>query len=102
MVDTLIHFKLNLKTGFFKSEPYIVKVTDEALTFVRIRGKMRESKKIIPCAEVKSIAILGRSSAELDVRTEKEVFIGTLQEPVDLIAISETLATVFGKKFLQR
>lgn len=101
MGDTLIHFKLNLKTGFFKSEPYIVTVTDEALTFVRNRGKTRKSKNIIPCGDVKSIAIFGRSPAELEVRTEKEVFIGALQEPVDLVAVSEVLQAVFGIRFLQ-
>ncbi len=101
MGDAPIHFKLNLKTGFFKSEPYIVTVTDEALTFVRNRGKTRKSKNIIPCGDVKSIAIFGRSPIELEVRTEKEVFIGILQEPVDVAVVSEVLQAMFGIRFLQ-
>ncbi|MCR4437327.1 MAG: hypothetical protein NUV41_16145 [Eubacteriales bacterium] len=99
MGDAPLHFKLNMKTGFFKSEPYIVTVTDEAITFVRNRRKTRESKKIISCADVKSIAIFERSPAELEVRTEKEVLIGILQEPVDAAKVSEVLQAMFGMRF---
>lgn len=96
-----IHFKLNLKTGFFKSEPYIATVTGAALTLVRNQEQTGESKNIIPCGEVQSIVIFRRSPAELEVKTEKEVFIGTLQEPVDLVAVAEVLRKVFGARFLQ-
>lgn len=99
MGDALIHFKLNLKTGFFKSEPYILTITDESLTFVQSRKKSRNVINIIPCANVKSIAIFAGSPMELEIRTEKEAFIGTLQEPVDLYGVIASLEAVFGKKF---
>jgi hypothetical protein len=66
-----------------------------------IEGRRGKVKISFLAGDVKSIAIFGRSPVELEVRTEKEVFIGTLQEPVDVVVVSEVLQAVFGIRFLQ-
>ncbi|MEW6573771.1 MAG: hypothetical protein AB1374_09085 [Bacillota bacterium] len=101
MQDVPAPFNINLRTGFFKTEPYTVSVSREALTFTRAGGIEGAEQFMISCRDVQSVVILGSFPAELEIRTEKGVFTGTFQKPADMDAAAAALRAVFGKRFLK-
>lgn len=100
MRDTPMGFNINLRTGFFKSEPYIVAVSCEALVFTRA-GDKSGGQFQIDCTGVKGVAIFGKMPSELEIRMAEEVLTGTFPSPADAAAAATILRLVFGKRFLE-
>ncbi|MCR4443451.1 MAG: hypothetical protein QHH10_14125 [Peptococcaceae bacterium] len=96
-------FRLELRTGFFKTETYTVELTEDALVFTRDTVGAGRDEFAVPCGEVRSIAVSGGSPAELEIRTAEEMYIGTWQENAsreELETVIDTLKEVFGKRFI--
>jgi hypothetical protein len=68
--DVTAPFNINLRTGFFKTEPYSVSVSREALTFTRAGGIEGAEQFMIDYRDVQSVVILGGFPAELEIRTK--------------------------------
>lgn len=101
MRDVPVRFNLNLRTGFFKTEPCVVTMSRKALVFTRAGEDRSEEKFLVDCADVKSVVIFGKTPAELEIRTAKKVFTGTFQSSAEVVEAVAALRAVFGKRFLK-
>ncbi|GEM_PF-2135714 len=98
-MDGVEHFKINLRSGFFKVKPYSVTVSLEDITFTPLDEAEDKNRIKIPCSKVERIVIFGRAPVELEIKTVDETFVGVFQTPYDMANAIELLKSVFKKRF---
>lgn len=91
--------RVDLRTGFFKSEPYLLEMAGEKLILSHAGGQNGKNPIAIPCADIVSIVVDERFPAEIEIKTKKEVFVGIVREPDSLREAVITLKAVFGSRF---
>jgi hypothetical protein len=91
-------FFIQLRTGFFKREPYLVTVSRAALVFTPAGEKGEQRTFAVPCAAVLAAAIFGRARPELEIRTADQVIAGTFAHPADAARAANALRAALGSR----
>lgn len=90
---------INLKTGFFRTEPYILQVFRESLKLTHVSSD--QIKEIsIDCMDIKGVTVSTGVSAEVEIRTNQTTWIGAFPKMVDISEITGAFKLVLGKRFL--
>ncbi len=97
MGDNYLQHTLNLNTGFFKKEAYILQLTEGFIKFIPVDN---DSKNIIiKSAEIKSVSISRGVPVEIEFRTENNRYIGTFPKTEDISDIIVLYKKFLGEKF---
>ena len=90
---------MNLKTGFFRTDPYVLHVFGESLKL--IPAHCDNTKEIvIDCMDIKGVIISTGESAEVEIRTKQITWIGSFPKMVDESEIVGAFKKVLGDRFL--
>ena len=99
MSDIYVKVKINLKTGFFRTEAYVLQVFGEYLELIPISSDA--VKEItIDFTNIKAITISSGEPIEIEIRANQATWIGTFPKMVDLGEIIKVFRMVLGKKFI--
>lgn len=98
MNSSHLMFKIKLKTGFFKKEPYLLILEDEELILRQEEINKAEEFRI-KNSEIQSITIATENSFEIEIITGKQSFIGEFLDENEVSEAAVQLNLFFGKKF---
>lgn len=90
---------MNLKTGFFRTEPYVLQVFRESLKLIPASND-KINEIVIACMDVKGVTISTGVSGEVEIRTNQATWIGAFPKMVDVSEIIGAFKMVLGKRFL--
>ncbi len=93
-----IGFDIKLKTGFFEAKLYTVLVTMDAITFT---SEEKTESFTLDKASIHRIGFIEGYPRELEIQTDKEVFMGTIANALDTTIVYSMFKIIFGKKFVQ-
>jgi len=91
--------KLNLKTGFFKKEKYILTIDNHTL---KIISTTQGNKKIIEIKtkDIKTISISKQTPCEIEIRTFNTVYLGTFPIEDDISGLLIFLQTLLDERLI--
>lgn len=99
MGDIYLKYRLNLKTGFFRSEVYSLMINVDSIKLVPEHGKVEEVISI-SFTKIKTISISEGFSKEIEIRTDNDMYVGTFCKSEDISEAVELFNMILGKKFV--
>lgn len=97
-------FEIRLKAGFFKTQAYYLTVGSGQIIMTPQENDGKE-RVVINKDELQSVSLMSRNwtSAEMEIVTPTNIYVGSLAEPTDLKKLASNLEQEFGAKYvLQR
>lgn len=99
MRDICARVNIRLKTGFFRTEAYILQVSPEYLQLIPA-SRDAEKEVTIDYTDIRAITISSGDPVEIEIRANRAIWIGTFPKMADIREINQVFAKVLGKKFL--
>lgn len=94
-------FEIRLKAGFFKTQAYYLTIEAGQIILTPVDNASIE-REVIEREELKSVSIISRTmnSGELEIATQKQIYLGSISPSADLEELTRNLAQEFGDKFI--
>lgn len=99
MGDIYLEYKLNLKTGFFRSEEYTLMINREAVKLIPENRKV-DCEILLRFANIMSINILAGEPEEIEIRTDNDMYVGTFCKAEDISEAVKLFKMILGKRFV--
>jgi hypothetical protein len=94
-------FKIRLKTGFFKTQPYYLTI-GQGQIILTPQEDMEKGRLIISEADLQSVCITRQqlSAGELEIITRSGACVGIFSDETDLEEVSSVFSREFGPKLI--
>lgn len=99
MEKTCASINMNLKTGFFRTEPYVLQVFGESLKLIPASSD-KTKEMVIDCLDIKGVTVSTGVSAEVEIRTNQTTLIGAFPKKVNISEITGAFKMILGKRFI--
>jgi len=99
MSEICVRVNINLKTGFFKSEAYVLQVCGD---FFKLMPACSEEVKgiVIEYKNIKTITVSSGEPVEIEIRAGEDIWVGTFPKITDISEIIKFFSMVLGEKFI--
>ena len=98
MGEKKLQHKLNLKTGFFKTEAYMFLLVGDLIKLIPASNNNKDII-MIKSADIKSVSVSRGVPVEIEFRTEKNKYLGTFPRTEDISDIIILYKEFLGEKF---
>ncbi len=97
----MVTFEIRLKAGFFKTQTYYLTVGSGQIIMTPQENDGKD-RVVIKEDELQSISMTSRNwvSAELEIATPTNIYVGSLAAQTDLKKLASNLDQEFGSKFV--
>ena len=99
MKDISSMFNINLKTGFFKTESYILSIEQESLKLIPANKNRTQDGVVIQYSDIKTVNVSSGMPVEMEIITENKTYIGAFERSKDISGVINNFKNVLGKSF---
>ena len=85
--------------GFFKTEAYILFITDEMIKLIPV-NRCSNKQVIIKLSDIKTVSISRELPVEIEIRTKQEKFLGIFPKKEGISATISFLKMVLGENLV--